>query len=34
MEAEANYSTRDLSNQDYFITPVPRQFTFGVRLGF
>ena len=34
MEAEANYSTNDLSNQDYFITPVPRQFTFGVRLGF
>lgn len=34
MEAEANYSTNDLSNQDYFITPVPRTFTFGVRLGF
>ncbi len=34
MEAEANYSTRDLSNQDYFITPIPRQFTFGLRFGF
>lgn len=34
MEAEANYSTNDLSNQDYFITPIPRQFTFGLRLGF
>ena len=34
MEAEANYSDLDLSNQDYFITPVPRQFTFGIRLGF
>jgi len=34
MEAEANYSTNDLSNQDYFITPVPRTFTFGLRLGF
>ena len=34
MEAEANYSTNDLSNQDYFITPVPKQFTLGVRLGF
>ncbi|MFO8174912.1 MAG: TonB-dependent receptor [Longimicrobiales bacterium] len=34
MEAEANYSTSDLSNQDYFITPIPKQFTFGVRLGF
>jgi TonB-dependent SusC/RagA subfamily outer membrane receptor len=34
MEAEANYSDRDLSNQDYFITPTPRQFTFGLRLGF
>ena len=34
MEAEANYSTNDLSNQDYFITPTPRQFTLGMRLGF
>ncbi|GMV04974.1 MAG: SusC/RagA family TonB-linked outer membrane protein [Gemmatimonadota bacterium] len=34
MEAEANYSTNDLSNQDYFITPVPRTFTLGLRLGF
>jgi TonB-dependent SusC/RagA subfamily outer membrane receptor len=37
MEAEANafsLTRWDLSNQDYFITPIPRQFTFGLRLGF
>lgn len=34
MEAEANYSTQDLSNQDYFITPIPKQFTFGARVRF
>jgi hypothetical protein len=34
MEAEANYSQNDLSMQDYFITPIPRQVTFGVDVGF
>lgn len=34
MEAEANYSQRDLSMQDYFITPIPRQVTVGVDVGF
>jgi outer membrane receptor protein involved in Fe transport len=35
MEAESNYATgRDLSQQDYFNTPIPRQFLVGVRLGF
>jgi TonB-dependent SusC/RagA subfamily outer membrane receptor len=35
LEAEANYATdRDLSMQEYFNTPVPRQFLAGIRLGF
>jgi outer membrane cobalamin receptor len=35
MEAESNYASgRDLSQQDYFNTPIPRQFVMGVRLGF
>lgn len=35
LEAEADYDTGDqLSNQEYFITPIPRQFVFGVRVGF
>lgn len=35
MEAESNYASgRDLSQQDYFNTPMPRQFLLGVSLGF
>ncbi len=37
MEAEANYdsgSSTGLEAQEYFISPIPRQFVFGVRLGF
>lgn len=35
MEPESNYSTgRDLSQQDYFNTPIPRQFILGLRVGF
>lgn len=35
MEAEADYDTEDqLSNQEYFITPIPRQFVFGLRVSF
>ncbi len=35
LESEANYATgRDLSAQEYFISPIPRQFVFGLRLGF
>ncbi|HEU5207941.1 MAG TPA: TonB-dependent receptor [Longimicrobiales bacterium] len=35
MEPEANYSTgSDLSQQDYFNTPIPRTLIFGINVGF